>query len=623
MRSFFIWIKIFSTHKIYLTEIKVVLFMCGIMGYIGEENAIEIIISGLESLEYRGYDSAGIAVNIKDNIHTVKCLGSPYKLKEKTKDLYSNIGIGHNRWATHGRVNKNNAHPHSSQNGLFSVVHNGIIENYSEIKAELLKKGYVFVSETDTEAIAHLLEESYHGDLKDAVKTTIAQLNGSYALGILCKDYPDTLVCAKQASPLFVGTGHNYSILASDIAALSEKSERIFRLNDGEIGFLYKEGLRVFDTEGCRIRKSEIKIKNLEKKSDRDGYDHFMLKEIMEQPAAIRRTLSEILDGKKIKFKGLHWSANELKQINNVQFVACGSAYHAGMVGAYASEEIFKRRSTAEIASEYRYRYPHIDKNTLVIIISQSGETADTLAALRIAKEKNAKIISIVNVENSTIAMESNCVIHTKAGKEVAVATTKAYSAQLTVIYALIIYLSVMTGELDRKTAAGYIDELKTIPDKIEIILNDFKNFRNYAKRILDSDYVCFIGRNFDYCTSLEASLKLKEISYIPCEAYASGELKHGTISLIDSNSLIIALNGSERLRSKNSSNINEVVARGAKTITVSDSVYDDICLPKTIDLFISLLEIIPMQLIAYFTALEKGCEIDKPRNLAKSVTVE
>lgn len=598
--------------------------MCGIMGYIGEENAVEIIIKGLETLEYRGYDSAGIALNTEENIKIIKSTGSPTKLWAKTEGIFSTSGIGHNRWATHGKANETNAHPHISKNGMFSVVHNGIIENYTELKEELIKKGYNFITETDTEVIAHLLEENYKGDLKGTVRSIIPLLKGSFALGILCADYPDVIACARFSSPLFVGTGNNCSFLASDISALSDKSERIFRLNDKEIGFLSKNGLKVYDTEGCRIRKTEIRIKSNEVDNSKNGYDHYMLKEIYEQPTAIRHTLSEILDDKKIRFKGLRWSSKEIKQINNVQFIACGSAYHAGLVGAYASEELFKRKSSAETASEYRYKSPYIDNNTLVVIISQSGETADTLAALRIAKEKGAKIISIVNVENSTIALESNCVIPTKAGKEIAVATTKAYSAQLTVIYALIIYLSVLSGELDKKSAGKLIDELKIIPEKIETILNSEISFKKFSRQILDSDYICFIGRNYDYCTAAEASLKLKEISYIPCEAYAAGELKHGTISLIDSNSLIMALSCSERLKTKISSNIKEAASRGAKIITVSaDKESADILIPKTEDILFPLLEIVPMQLLAYYTALNKGCEIDKPRNLAKSVTVE
>lgn len=598
--------------------------MCGIMGYVGEENATKIIIKGLEILEYRGYDSAGIALNIDTDTKVIKCTGSPSNLWSKTDNIFSTIGIGHNRWATHGKANEINAHPHISQNKKFSVVHNGIIENYSELRDELIEKGYKFVTETDTEVIAHLLEYNYKGDLKGAVSLTLTKLKGSYALGILCQDYPDTVVCAKLSSPLFVGTGINCSFLASDITALSEKSERIFRLNDGEIGFLTKNGLKVFDTEGCRIRKTEIKIKKHERTIDKSGYKHYMLKEIYEQPTAIRSTISEICNDKKIHFKGLKWSSNEIKQINNVQFIACGSAYHAGMVGSYVCEELFKRKSSAEIASEFRYKYPNVDNNTLVIIISQSGETADTLAALRIAKEKGAKIISIVNVENSTIAMESNCVILTKAGKEVAVATTKAYSAQLTVIYALMIYLSVLSGELDKKKAGNLLNELKKIPEKADCLLNSRINYDELSKKIINSEYVCFIGRNFDYCTAAEASLKLKEISYIPCEAYASGELKHGTISLLNESSLIIALNCSERLRLKNMSNIKEVRSRSAEVILISsDKDNSDILIPETDDLLYPLLEIIPLQLLAYHTALKKGCEIDKPRNLAKSVTVE
>lgn len=598
--------------------------MCGIMGYVGQENAAEIIIKGLESLEYRGYDSAGIALNIGTETKIIKCTGSPTNLWDKTDNIFSNIGIGHNRWATHGTANEKNAHPHISQNNKFSVVHNGIIENYNDLKNELTEKGYDFISETDTEVIAHLLEENYKGDLKGAVITTLTKLKGSYALGILCQDYPDTVVCAKFSSPLFVGTGVNCSFLASDTTALSEKSERIFRLNDREIGFLSKNGLKVFDTEGCRIRKTEIKIKNHERMIDKSGYQHYMLKEIHEQPTAIRATLSEICNEKKIHFKGLKWSANEIKQINNVQFIACGSAYHVGMVGSYVCEELFKRRSSSEIASEFRYKYPNVDSNTLVIIISQSGETADTLAAMRIAKEKGAKIISIVNVENSTIAMESDCIILTKAGKEVAVATTKAYSAQLTVVYALMIYLSVLSGELNRKKAGQLLTELKRIPEKVDNILSKEINYDELSDKVVNSKYICFIGRNLEYCTATEASLKLKEISYIPCEAYASGELKHGTISLLKEDSLIIALNCSKRLRAKNLSNIKEATSRGTDLFLISsDDNNAEIVIPETDDLLYPLLEIVPLQLLAYYTALKKGCEIDKPRNLAKSVTVE
>ncbi len=598
--------------------------MCGIMGYIGEENAVKAVISGLEILEYRGYDSAGLAANIDGKTKVIKTVGSPASLWSKANALDAEIAIGHTRWATHGAANETNAHPHISHSGLFSVVHNGIIENYLELKNELIEKGYSFKSETDTEVIAHLLEDNYSGDLKGTVSNVLPLLKGSYALAILCSDYPDTMICAKLSSPLFAGIGKNSVYLASDITAIAEKSERIFRLNDGEISILKKDGIKVFDTDGCRIRKTEIKIKAYEKEIEKGGYEHYMLKEINEQPSAIRRTLSDIIDGKKLKFKSLKWSRAEIKQINSVYFIACGSAYHAGLVGAYTCEELFKRTSKAEVASEFRYRSPYIDENTLVIIISQSGETADTLAALRIAKAHNAKVVSIVNVENSTIAMESDSVIMTRAGKEIAVATTKAYSAQLAVIYSLIIYLSVLSGELDKKTAGKYIEELKLIPEKAEKILSNTEYIKALSSNALNADYICFIGRCYDYCSAAEASLKLKEISYIPCEAYAAGELKHGTISLIDKKSLIVALACSDKLKSKVMSNVNEVIARGASVLTVTEeSDEGNFKIPQTVDFLSPLLEIIPLQLFAYYTAKFKGCEIDKPRNLAKSVTVE
>lgn len=598
--------------------------MCGIMGYVGQENAVNVIISGLETLEYRGYDSAGIALLNDDKFNIIKTVGSPTGLWKKTDNLESTIGIGHTRWATHGAANETNAHPHISQNNIFSVVHNGIIENFEELKSNLVNKGFEFNSETDTEVIAHLLEENYKGDFKGTVKTVISLLKGSYALGIMCRDYPDTLICAKMSSPLFAGTGKDCTYLASDISAISEQSERIFRLNDGEIGILKKDSIKVFDTDGCRIKKSEIKIKSYDKATDKNGYEHYMLKEIFEQPTAIRSTLSEIIDGKKLKFKTLKWSANEIKQINNVRFIACGSAFHAGLVGSYLCEEFFKRTSKAEIASEFRYKSPHIDENTLIVIISQSGETADTLAALKIAKEKHAKIISIVNVENSSIAIESDSVIMTRAGKEIAVATTKAYSAQLAVIYSLIIYLSVISGELEKKQAGKMIEELKHIPEKVEEVLSDTNSIAELSEKTLKSKYICFIGRGYDYCTAMEASLKLKEISYIPCEAYAAGELKHGTISLVDNKSLIIALSASDKLKSKTLSNVNEVIARGAQVITLTDKNGDgDIKIPQVSDFLYPMLEVVPLQLLSYYTAKAKGCEIDKPRNLAKSVTVE
>lgn len=597
--------------------------MCGIMGYIGDENATEIIISGLEELEYRGYDSAGLAVCDGKEFRTAKVVGSPSGLRTEADGIKGKIGIGHTRWATHGAPTVANAHPHTSQSGLFTVVHNGIIENYAELRKELTENGFQFKSDTDTEVIAQMLEHLYNGDLKGTVGAALSRFKGSYALAIMCRDYPDCIVCAKLSSPLFAGVSSDCVYLASDVSAIAAKSDRVFRVNDGEIGLLKKDGLKVFDLDGCRIRKSEIKLKSAERSSDKLGYKHYMLKEIMEQPAAIRRTLSEIIgETGRLKFKGLHMTRAEINALDHVVFVACGSAYHVGAVGAYACEQLFKRHSQAVIASEFRYMHPHLDEKTLVIIISQSGETADTLAAMRIAQEKGAKVIGIVNVENSTIAQECKNVVLTKAGQEIAVATTKAYSAQLAVVYALAIRLAEADGAISRREAADLVEELKAIPDKIEAILSEPEKIKPFADTADRSGYICFIGRGVDYCAAMEASLKLKEISYIPCEAYAAGELKHGTISLIDKDSLTVALCCVDELKSKTISNINEVKARNGRTITVS-SEGGDITVPDAPDLFMPMLEVIPMQLLAYYTALKRGCPIDKPRNLAKSVTVE
>ena len=594
--------------------------MCGIMGYIGEENAAEIIIKGLEALEYRGYDSAGLAVTDRNRFKIVKAVGSPSGLWKKSEGIYGKAGIGHTRWATHGAATEQNAHPHTSCGGMFTVVHNGIIENYAALKKQLQNDGIAFKSETDTEVVAQLLERNYNGDLKGTVASVLRQLAGSYALGILCRDYPDVIVCAKKSSPIFVGINDDCGYLASDISALAGLCRRIFRLNDGEMGLLKKDGFKVYDTDGCRIRKSEIRIRSIDARTDKDGYEHYMLKEINEQPSAVRLTLSEITDGRQVHFKNLNLTKEEINNITNVQFVACGSAYHAGLTGAYVCEKLFHRPSKACIASEFRYAEPYLDKNTLVVIISQSGETADTLAALRKAKEAGARTVSVVNVENSTIAQESDCVIMTRAGRETAVATTKAYSAQLAVIYSLVIFLASASGELDTAEEKRLLTELKSVPEKVEKIFAEF-DARPYPERIFGSDYICFIGRGFDYCSAEEASLKLKEISYIPCEAYPAGELKHGTISLIGERSLVIALCCCEKQKSKTLSNVSEAAARGAKTITVSPD--GDIKIPETDEIFYPMLEIVPLQLLAYYTAKEKGCSIDKPRNLAKSVTVE
>ncbi len=596
--------------------------MCGIMGYIGEENAKDIVISGLEDLEYRGYDSAGIAIVNNESINIRKSVGSPSELRKLTGNEFGNIAIGHTRWATHGAATAENAHPHTSESGLFTIVHNGIIENFAELKAVLESDGIIFRSDTDTEVIAHLLEKNYNGDLKGTVSQVLKMLVGSYALAILCRDYSDTVICAKLSSPLFVGTAEEGSFIASDVSAIAEKSHRLYRLNDNEIGLVKKGELKVFDLDGCRIRKNEIKLKAFDKNDGKCGYEHFMLKEIHEQPTAIRNTLKEIItENNQVFFKNFHLSSKAIDELNNIIFVACGSAFHVGFVGSYLCERILHKTSSACVASEFRYKKPHLDGNTLAVIISQSGETADTLAALRIAKMQGAKTVSIVNVENSTIAQESDNVIMTRAGKEIAVATTKAYSAQLAVVYSLIFYLAQKNKSITKSQSEEFIRELKSIPEIEEKILSQSTGFYKYSEQIIQAKYICFIGRSFDYCTAMEASLKLKEISYIPCEVYPAGELKHGTISLVDKNSLIFALCCCEEIKAKTQSNINEVISRGADVICVSHD--GEISVPYTDDIFCPMLEIIPLQLIAYYTAKKKNCEIDKPRNLAKSVTVE
>ncbi len=605
--------------------------MCGIMGYTGTSPAVPIIIKGLEGLEYRGYDSAGIGLIQNGSALVFKTEGSPEKLWGiAPNDNVAQVGIGHTRWATHGAPTAQNAHPHSSPSGLFTIVHNGIIENYKELKNELQNQGYVFKSETDTEVVAYLLEREYKGDVKSAIKQVISQLQGSYALGILCSDYPDTIFCAKFSSPLFVCLGSDGGYIASDISVLPKATGRIYKIGDKEIGILSKDELRVFDIDGCRIRKTEIKVRDGSTLDGKGEYEHYMLKEIFEQPKAVRDTLNSIIIDNKIKLGTLKLTKEKIKRINRIEFIACGSAYHAGAVGAYIAQKLMGIPSQAYIASEYRYGNPVPDENTVVVIISQSGETADTLAALREAKLHNAKIVSIINAPLSTIAQESDCVILTKAGKEVAVATTKAFSAQLAVIYALCTRLAYSSGKISKTRYTDLIEEMKNLPEKIEEILANVNELKKATAIFKDINYTCFIGRGTDYCSAMEGALKLKEVSYTHCEAYAAGELKHGTISLIEEGTPVVAVAMQESVRSKTVSNIRECKARGAKIICITNENSftpdaDDtvIYVPKTDDLFATLLSVIPMQLIAYYTALEKGCSIDKPKNLAKSVTVE
>lgn len=609
--------------------------MCGIVGFVGQVQAAPILLEGLRRLEYRGYDSAGIAVESDGKIEIAKTKGRIQCLDERIeggKKLPGTLGIGHTRWATHGEPSDLNSHPHCSMNGKFAVVHNGIIENYMELREYLKKKGYVFTSDTDTEVVAHLLEYYYRGDLADAVIRTLNRLEGSYALGILCADYPDRFAAVRKASPLIVGLAEEGNFIASDVTALIAHTKKVVYLEDDEIVLLGREGIAVYNMNKEEIDKPVSQVTWNIDAAEKGGYKHFMLKEIMEQPAALRETIRPRLKDGRVVLDDIQLTADDLRGLRRIVITACGSAYHAGMVGKYVLEELTRIPVEVDLASEFRYRNPIIDQKTLVIIISQSGETADTLAALKEAKRRGARTLSIVNVVGSAIAKASDDVLYTWAGPEIAVATTKAYSTQLVVLYLFALYAADLlgtaeAGEIDRLVAA-----LEDLPDQIERLLPACKpRMQHLAAIYYGSENLFFIGRNLDYAAALEGSLKLKEISYLHSEAYAAGELKHGTISLIDDGRLVIALCCQNRLFDKMLSNIREVKARGAVVMALAgesnqailDAADDAVLIPETDPLFMASLEVVPLQLFAYYVASANGCDIDKPRNLAKSVTVE
>lgn len=605
--------------------------MCGIMGYTGTKPAVPIIFSGLKKLEYRGYDSSGVGIIEGGGFELFKSVGGPDKLKPKLPfESPAHTGLGHTRWATHGAANETNAHPHLSPRGKFVIVHNGIIENCAELKSKYHIEPDDLRSETDTEVIACLLEREYNGDVKDALTRVMPVLRGTFALGILCSDCPDMLFCAKKSSPLFVCADESGTYLASDISALGSSNGKIYKLGDNEMGILKGDSFKVFDTDGCRIRKIEIKIRDTERYEDKGSFDHFMLKEIYEQPSAVEKTLETIIFDGRIKLGCLKMNREKIKNMNHVEFIACGSAYHAGLAGAYVTQQLLGIPAQAYVASEYKSRCPAADENTLAVIISQSGETADTLSAMREAKQKNARTVSIVNNKHSTIAQESESVLLTAAGKEIAVATTKAFSAQLAAIYAVAVKLAYSAGRIGRETYRRLCEELTFLPEKIRRTLDENSGSILKTAEILSrSDYACFIGRGLDYCSAMEGALKLKEVSYTHCEAYAAGELKHGTISLLEKDTPVIAVAADSAVLPKTQSNITECRSRGAKIICVTgeekigDAEDIIIKIPKTEDIFSASLSVIPLQLIAYHTAKLKGCDIDKPKNLAKSVTVE
>ena len=608
--------------------------MCGIVGYIGGEQAAPILLNGLEKLEYRGYDSAGMAVYTGDSLKIMKSKGRLQVLSdlvEGGKNLPGTVGIGHTRWATHGKPSDINSHPQVSTSGKFAIVHNGIIENYQEMKQKLIAKGVSFVSETDTEVVAQLVEYYYEGNILDAFIKVIGKLKGSYALGLICVDDPDRLYAVRKDSPLVVGLGEHENYVASDIPSILNRTREFYRLKDNEIVELTRDAVRIYNMDKELIEKELVRIDWDLSVAEKGGYEHFMFKEIMEQPKALRDTISPRIQNGRIVLDNVSLTAEDLKRFNRISIVACGSAYHVGVVAKYVIEQLTRIPVEVDVASEFRYRHPILDSNSLVLVISQSGETADTLAALREAKRLGARVLSIVNVVGSSIANDSDDVLYTWAGPEIAVATTKAYSTQLAVVYLLAIYMADLLGKVTAEEYATYIRELQALPDKVEEALKNKEDIQYFASKHFSVKDVFFIGRNLDYAISLEGSLKLKEISYIHSEAYAAGELKHGTISLMEEGTLVVAVATHQALLEKMMSNVIEVRSRGALVLglTTEDnkSIEGDVdfmfTIPATCDIMRPSLAVIPLQLFSYYVASMRGCDIDKPRNLAKSVTVE
>lgn len=612
--------------------------MCGIVGYCGTKQAAPILLDGLSKLEYRGYDSAGLAVrNGEHPIEVVKAKGRLERLAKKTNEgtsLKGVCGIGHTRWATHGEPSENNAHPHISDDCNVVAVHNGIIENYTELKEKLLKKGYTFYSETDTEVIVKLIDyyyKKYNIGPVDAIAKTMVRVRGSYALAVMFNDHPEEIWVARKDSPLIIGTGDKESYVASDVPAILKYTKQVYYIGNLEMACLKGDNVTFYNLDGEVITKELTEIKWDAEAAEKGGFEHFMIKEIHEQPKAVRDTLGAYIKEDSIDLSGIGLPEEKIKSIRNVIIVACGSAYHVGMVGQYVIEQLARIPVRVELASEFRYRNPILDKDDLVIAISQSGETADTLAAVREAKNQGCFALGIVNVVGSTIARESDGVLYTMAGPEIAVATTKAYSAQLIAMDLLALQFGLVNGKLEKEVYSGYIDELRTIPDKMERILEDKERIQWFTSKVSNVKDAFFIGRGIDYAISMEGSLKMKEISYVHSEAYAAGELKHGTISLIEDGTLVIGILTQSGLFEKTRSNLVEVKSRGGYLMgvtsygnySIEDIVDFTIYIPKTEDIFAESLAIIPLQLMGYYMSVAKGLDVDKPRNLAKSVTVE
>ena len=607
--------------------------MCGIVGFTGSRQAAPILLKGLSRLEYRGYDSAGIAVVHDGAIEVEKVSGRIAKLCEKTRDgaaVPGTVGIGHTRWATHGAPTDFNAHPHVSNDGRFAVVHNGIIENYLALREELIADGYVFHSETDTETIVHLLELYYDGDVKAAVMKTAARLEGSYALGILCTDTPDALYVVREASPLILGVGVGENYFASDVTALVSHTKNVIYMEDGEFAMLTPDAVTVYDCTGRETKKPVSRVTWSVEAAEKGGYEHFMLKEIMEQPAAVKAAIAPRLHEGRVRLDDFELTAEQLKNVDKIVITACGSAYYAGCSGRYAIERLCRIPVQVELASELRYADPMVDEHTLVLVISQSGETADTIAALKECKSRGATVLGIVNVVGSTIAKLADHTLYTWAGPEIAVATTKGYTTQLAVLYLFALYAADRLGRIDGARYKALVHELMELPRRIQQTIDMNWQLPAVASRY-SSRSLFFIGRNTDYAVALEGALKMKEISYLHAESYAAGELKHGTIALIEENQPVIAVCCNEAISDKTLSNIVEVKARGAKVLALAfrdnrkivSQADDVIFIPRVETIFSAALAVVPLQLLAYYAAKEKGCDIDKPKNLAKSVTVE
>ena len=613
--------------------------MCGIVGYCGNKNASQILINGLKKLEYRGYDSAGIAIIDGDDIIVRKCKGALKFLEEKIADetIKGSVGIGHTRWATHGEPSDTNSHPHTSADGSISIVHNGIIENYAELKARLQAQGSVFLSQTDTEVVVHLIDRLYkeEKDIFKAVLKALHTLEGSYAFGVICKDYPDRVICCRKESPLVVGLGKGENFIASDVPALLEHTRDVYYLGEKELAVLYTDHVDLFNFEGEKIIKQPSHVEWDMDAAEKGGYEHFMIKEIHEQPKGLKDTMRpRIVHDGTGNPTDVYFEENKMddawRKAKRVVITACGTAYHAGVVAKYAFEKIARMKVDVDVASEFRYRDPILDKDDIFIVVSQSGETADTLSALRLAKQNGLKVVAITNCVGSTVSREADDIIYTLAGPEIAVASTKAYTTQILCMYMLAIKAGKLRGTLTDAQATDLLKELESMPEKIQSILDGKDIIQKFASQQFNKDKIFYIGRQFDSATSLEAALKLKEVSYMHSEAFAAGELKHGPIALIDPQTLVVAIASEPKLYDKIGSNMVEVKARGATVLVITqdeeafkgktDQVFK---IPECSSTLASILTVIPAQLLAYYCAILRGFDPDKPRNLAKSVTVE